>query len=370
MRLNLPAAARLLVLLAALGTWGGLTGDGAVPLEAQAAGASAGTPATLRVDENIRFEPQGVIVARLVAGTPVRVVERAGQWSRVTFTGTVWEASLQRRTGGSFDLIVSAEEGENLRSGASGSILGRLNPGTLLNERGREPGWIHVERTAWIWHASLQMGQVGETPPAAPAIPETPSQPQGGGAQPTPAAPPSGAADAWVRAGPRGAGVVAIPDGDTLALAREGAELRVLGREGNWARVRLEGWVWLPSTAASEGEGAGATDAVLDGVDPRELARDPERYRGRLVRIPLQFISLERAEAIRSDFMEGEPFLLLRSMDGERTFVYAAVPPELQEAARGLQPLERVEVMGRVRSGAAALTGNPVLELVEFRRIR
>jgi hypothetical protein len=328
---------------------------------------AAAQSTALAVDENIRYEPQGVVVARLVAGTRVEVLDRQGPWSRVTFRGTVWEASLQRRDGGSFDHVVAAEEGENLREGPGGRVLGRLNTGTLLNERGREPGWIHVERTAWIWTASL-------------ADPET-AAPQGApatGAARAPVTPPTtarpataaaGAANDWVRAGGRGSPLLASPDGDTLATARGGTELRVTGREGNWARVRVEGWVWLPTTEASGAEGAGS-DVVLEGVSPADLTREPERYRGRLVRLELQFISLERAEAVRTDFLEGEPFLLLRSTDADRGFVYVAVPQDRMDAVEALEPLERVRILGRVRAGAAAFTGNPVLELVEFSRVR
>ncbi len=333
----------------------------------------AGQEATLSVDENIRFEPQGVIVARLVAGTPVRVLERDGAWSRVTFRGTVWEPSLQRRDGGSFDLIVSAQEGENLRDGPGGRVIGRLNSGTLLNETGRDPGWIHVERTAWIWNASLSTaGGVAPAPAPAPPREAPPATRPPAEATPAPAAPATPPGGEWVRAGARGSAVLAAPDGDTLAVARSGSELRITGREGNWARVRVEGWVWMPSTRAADAPaGADAPpDVILRDATVSAMTRDPASFRGRLVSLTLQYISLERAEAVRTDFLEGEPFLLLRSTEADRTFVYVAVPPELLPSVSGLQPLERLQLVGRVRTGAAALTGNPVLELVEFERLR
>ncbi len=322
--------------------------------------------ATLRVDENVRFEPQGIIVARLQAGTPVRIEGVEGPWSRVTFEGVVWERSLQRRDGGSFDLIVSEEEGENLRAEPAGRILGRLNQGTLLNEVSREGGWIRVRRTAWMWSASLSGGGEAPAPTPAPAPTRTPERAT---PAPPPTAPPGDAGQEWIRAGSRGAPLLLAPDGDTVATTRGGAELRVLGREGNWARVRMEGWVWLPGTETTAGT-EGRPDVVLRDVGVGDLSREPERYRGRLVAFQLQFISLERAEAVRTDFLEGEPFLLARSTDPSRSFVYLAVTEENLAEVRRLQPLERIEVVGRVRAGAAALTGNPVLDLVEFRRVR
>jgi len=90
---------------------------------------------------------------------------------------------------------------------------------------------------------------------------------------------------------------------------------------------------------------------------------------GRLVTWELQFVSLEEAEAVRTDFYEGEPFLLTRPVGDESTrFVYVAVPPEALVTSRGLTPLERVTVVGRIRTGASALTGAPILDLVELRR--
>jgi hypothetical protein len=340
--------------------------------------------AVVRVDENVRFEPQGVIVARLQAGTPVRVESRDGPWSRITFEGLVWENSLQLRDGGSFDLIVSAAEGENLRAEPAGAILGRVLSGTLLNEVSRSGGWIRVRRTAWMWSASLQGGEVAATDPApaarapapvvppAPATPPGPTGPRPSTPVPTPPVPTEVPAETpatdWVRAGPRGSAVLAAPDGDTLGVARQGVELRVTGREGNWARVRMEGWVWLPSTGAAEG--GLPSDVILRDVTPAGIARDPERYRGRLVTFTVQHISVERAEVIRTDFLEGEPFLLTRSVEADRTFVYLAIPDELLPDVMRLQPLERLVIVGRVRAGAASLTGNPVLDLVEFRRVR
>jgi len=349
-----------------------------VPVLALAVLLAVGVPAVLeaqgavvRVDENVRSEPQGLIVARLQAGTPIRVESTEGPWSRITFEGLVWENSLQTREGGSFDLIVSAEEGENLRAEPAGRIIGRLNSGTLLNEVSRGGGWIRVRRTAWMWSASITAG-AGTGAAAAPAPAQAPA-PAPTPPAPSPATPAAGtgagAGGDWVRAGDRGAAVLSAPDGDTLIAARPGAELRVMGREGNWARVRVEGWVWLPSTESAAGTG-GRPDVILRDVTPSAIARDPERYRGRLVTVTLQHISLERAESVRTDFRVGESFILARSVDGDRLFVYVAFSEEQLQEVQRLQPLERIEVVGRVRTGAAALTGNPVLDLVEFRRLR
>ncbi|MBW3535199.1 MAG: glycosyltransferase, partial [Gemmatimonadetes bacterium] len=98
-----------------------------------------------------------------------------------------------------------------------------------------------------------------------------------------------------------------------------------------------------------------------------EVVADPDAHRGRLVSWELQFVSSERAETVRTDFYEGEPFLLTRHPDG--AFVYVAVPPDRLGEVEGLIPLERIAVVGRVRVGASDLTGSPILDLVELRRV-
>jgi glycosyltransferase involved in cell wall biosynthesis len=66
----------------------------------------------------------------------------------------------------------------------------------------------------------------------------------------------------------------------------------------------------------------------------------------------------------------GEPFLLARALDQERTFVYVAIPEGRLAEVQALAPLERIRIVGRARSGAAAFTGSPILDLMELARVR
>jgi hypothetical protein len=344
---------------------------------------AAGQWAELRVEENVRAEPNGTIIAQLIPGSRVRVVATEGDWTRVTLEGSVWIGSLQARGFGAYDLVVSEPGGENLRAEPQGRIVGRLGEGTLLEEVSREPGWAHVRRTAWLWTPSLAFqeeapGDLSGREEAARPREDVPAPPTPAPGSPPAAAPPPAAptptpgeapVEEWIRVSPPGQGILAAPEGDTLALALGDADLRVLARDGNWARVRVEGWLWLPGNAAGDGQRP-ADDVVLRDVGPAQISDDPDRYRGRVVELELQFISVERAERIRTDFQEGEPFLLTRGTESGRGFVYVALPADRVPEAERLTPLARLRVVGRVRTGAAALTGSPILDLMDLRILR
>lgn len=295
--------------------------------------------ARVQVAENFRAEPNGTVLGRLRPGVELHLESQEGSWVQATLEEWLWTRSLQVHKEDPYDLVVSADGGENVRSEPSGQILGHMEKGTLLEEVERRPGWIRFRRTGWIWASSVEIVQEQTQPPDS-------------------------ALDRWMRSGRLGTAVLSGPDGDTLAHASPGTELRIVAQEGNWARVRMEGWVWRPEAEEAEPRDT----AVFTNVTPKELADSPERYTGRVVSLSLQFISAERAEKVRTDFYEGEPFLLTRALSGDRSFVYVAVPPDRLGEVQGITPLERINVVGRVRTVAAKLTGNPVLELLDLSR--
>lgn len=327
-------------------------------LAAAGSGVVAQSSATVRTEENFRREPNGVVLAQLNAGTPLAVVDRQDNWLEVEVEGWVWLASLQASDQEELDLVVSASGGENLRRAPSGDILGKLEEGALLEDLGRQPGWAHVRRRGWIWAASVNQSEVaqavasGATPSAQPAPSSTAAA----------ARRPSGVATV----GAGGVPIVTAPDGDTLAQAVPGSDLQIVSRDGNWARVRLEGWIWMPEAE----QGSDSVDETTSVLTPDDLARDPSAYGGRVVSWELQFISRERAEAIRTEFREGEPFLLTRYGGPEGAFVYVAVPPDRADDVQGLVPLERISVTARVRTGASSLTGAPIIDLLSVEKSR
>lgn len=324
-------------------------------------GAVAGqSTARVRTAENVRREPNGEILARMEPGATLAVAGRQDRWLEVDLEGWVWSRSLQTTEQAGFNVVVAEAQGENLRDAPSGTILGRLGRGTFLEEVERRPGWIRVRRRAWIWAPSVV--ELSTPAAAAPAAAGAGGPP----ARPTPTVPGAARSPGAITAAPRGAAILAAPDGDTVARVTGGTDLEVLSREGSWARVRLEGWTWLPQQASQ----ADPPESSSGSLTPQMLAAEPAAHRGRVVSWELQFISLERAERVRTDFFEGEPFLLTRFAGPDGPFVYVALAADRVGELEGLVPLERLQVTGRVRTGASSLTGTPILDLVTLERIR
>jgi len=302
-------------------------------------------------------------------GTELAVIGRDGSWRQVVLSGWIWGPSVSAVQRGGFDLVVSAAGGENLRArpDAGADVDARLLQGFLLQKTGEQGQWVHVRRTAWMWGPSLTGSSAGGSGQgAAPAGGGGSGGSGGAGAPGTgrPAAdstPPAGGGlpdHVVVKGAP--ARLFVSPQGDTLAVARPGADLQVLEHRDGWSRVRLEGWVrssdLLPADSA----------AASSGLTPSDLRANPDQYVGRVVRWSVQFISLEKAEAVRTDFYEGEPFILARSPGPSESFVYLAVPPELLQQVKALRPLQSIQVVARVRTGRSALMGAPVLNLLEI----
>ncbi len=279
----------------------------------------------------------------------------SGSWSEVVLEGWIWTGSVARTSRDGFDLSVSVAGGENFRDAPStqGTIKARLLQGFLLERLGESGRWTHARRTGWVSTSAL--AAVDDAEPARPG----PSASRGAGpAAASPEAP--GAEEERLRVGGAPARLYLSPEGDTVGVVRPGADLAVLAREGAWVRVRLNGWVRAADLLPADSTTHRSTVSAAD------LKSNPDEYRGLQVRWSVQFVSLETAEAVRTDFYEGEPFILARAPDPSDGFVYLAVPPELLSIVEELPPLEMIEILARVRTGRSAIMGAPVLDLLAF----
>lgn len=153
----------------------------------------------------------------------------------------------------------------------------------------------------------------------------------------------------------------ALPDGDTLGAIAPDARVEVVGREGEWARVRVEGWVRVPPGVELE------APEPLRGLTLRALRAEPDRYRGQPVRWRVQFVAVQKADSLRTDLQPGEDYILARDPGGEPGFLYVVVPAGMLPAVRQLVPLQQMEILARVRTGRSPLMGHPILDLEEIR---
>lgn len=315
-------------------------------------------------DENLHAAPGGAIIATLPKDATVQTGELRGDWREVTIEGWIWGASLNPDDRDGHDLVVSAANGENLRAKPNGTRVARMRRGALLKEIERQGAWVHVRRTGWVRAAAV----TAETPAKAAENEREPENAAAPETEPAPTPetrPPvrtTRGGRAWAQSGQTGAHLLGTPAGDTVAAIRPMTSVEVIAQEGNWARVRIEGWVWVPSLAT-----VADTSAILKDVSPAVLMTNPEGFQGRLIEWTIQFIALERAEKIRTDFYEGEPFILARPPDDHTGFVYIAVPPERLAQVQSLSPLQRVTIVARVRTGRSRLMAAPILDLIEFR---
>ena len=283
----------------------------------------------------------------------------SGSWSEVVLQGWIWTGSVVRTSRDGFDLSVSVAGGENFRDAPStqGAVQARLLQGFLLDRLGESGRWTQARRTGWVSTSALAAAAAAADD-AQPARRDPSASQSAGSAGASPEV--RGTEEERLRVSGTPARLYLSPEGDTVGVVRPGADLAVLARDGAWVRVRLNGWLraadLLPADSATQRSTLSAADLRLN----------PDEYRGLQVRWSVQFVSLERAEAVRTDFYEGEPFILARAPDPSDGFVYLAVPPELLSVAEELPPLEMIEILARVRTGRSAIMGAPVLDLLAF----
>lgn len=312
----------------------------------------------------LRAAPGGVALANISAGTAVQTGERRDGWREVTITGWIWSASVKPDSRPGFDLVVSARGGENLRAAPNGDRIARLNYGALLVELERQGSWVRVQRTGWVQDGNIDVqatsGAAGNRAPAGPAAAPQPTPPP---ATQSPATTePATGSDRFARAGQGGTTLLAAPGGDSLATIKPLTALEVVERRGDWVRVRVEGWVSTPTLDRSAD-----SSTVLTGIAPEVLRSNPDAFRGRIVEWKVQFIAYDRAEKIRTDFREGELFILARPPGDQPGFVYLAATEEQLPRIRTITPLQWIDVVARVRTGRSTQMAAPVLELIEIR---
>ncbi len=274
-----------------------------------------------------------------------------GNWREATVEGWIYTPSTSPTRRDGFVLVVTEEEGENLRRSPNGELVGRAREGTLLERVGQKGKWTRVRREGWIPRQAVQKPQASQ-------------KPQGNAAARRPvAAPKPVAALPAVDSGPdpfrtaRETGLSATPDGPAVGTLQTGIPARVIGRNGDWARVRVEGWVREADLQPSEG-------GALPGVTAAEVRATPDRYVGQQLDWRLQIISVQIADELRAEMAPGQPYLLTRGPLPEPGFVYVAIPPGQVDRFRALPPLHEAVLRVAIRAARTRYLATPVAELV------
>ncbi len=194
--------------------------------------------------ENFRREagPTAGLLATINEGTELVGGALQSGWVEVTLEGWIWAQSLRSLTNPDFDYAVNKRSGENLRAEPDGRILARLIDGFWMEELESAGNWVRVTRTGWMWGRSLEsVGGVADrqTPPQAPEV----ARAEVTQSAPLPRGQVSGGTslDRAVTVG-RSA-LRRVPGGDTTGILGADAPVQIVGRSAEWVRVRTEGWI-------------------------------------------------------------------------------------------------------------------------------
>jgi hypothetical protein len=332
----------------------------------------------LQAPTDLHRDPDGAPLVSLPAGAPVEAGKADGDWRQVTVEGWIYRPSTSPTTRDGFDLVVTSDEGENLRRAPNGPIVGRAREGTLLERVGARGKWFRVRRDGWVPRKAVparkapaaarptsradttlaqgrdQQGADRRTggPADSASRGAKPSSPVASTAAPVPSSPGIEGVEVL-----RETGLSRSPDSGAIATLPAGTSARVLGRSGEWVRVQVEGWVREADVKPTEA-------GVLAGISAAEVRASPEKFVGQTLDWRLQVISVQLADELRPEMPPGRPYLLTRGPLPEPGFVYVMIPPERIAEFRALPPLHEMTLRVTLKAARTRYLATPVAELV------
>lgn len=277
--------------------------------------------------------PSGVQLGSILAGAPIVADSTAGNWRHIVLEGWIFTASTRNDRREGFDLSVRVAPTENLRIEPNGTIIGRLAQGALLHRVRTRGGWTLVRREGWVPSRALPENHTV-------AVATGTGRPDTNRVEV--AAPTT---------------FMQQPEGNAAGTLEPGLQAEVLARSGEWARVRVEGWVHQDSLKPVAG-------GALVGVTASEVRANPDRYVGREIDWKLQFVAIQTADELRPEIPAGERYLLTRGPAPEAGFVYVVVNQAELERFSSLQPLQDLTMRVRILASRTKYLPNPVVQMV------
>jgi hypothetical protein len=320
-------------------------------------------------------EPGGLRLGTLVAGASYPTGRSNAGHIETTVEGWIPAGSTNATNRDGFDLTVTAGGGEAVRGTPNGSIIARVQEGTLLSKIGSRGNWVRIRRVGWVARGAL--GAAGSAVAANPPPPPPPPPPPAAAAPsppPATASPPSplpstGAVATDARAGElvsgtttlrKGAELSGSPEGQRIAALEQIVDGLVVERQGDWVKVQVEGWVRATDLAADLTTGPRITGAMV--------RQQPDRFVGQNVTWRIQYLAVQEADDLRPEMPRGTPYVLARGPLPESGFVYLMLSKEQATEFRTRAPLDEVTVEAVIRAGRTRYLPTPVLSLVTVAR--
>ena len=314
----------------------------------------------LETSTDLHRDPDGAPLVSLPAGAPVEAGKADGDWRQVTVEGWIYRPSTSPTERDGFDLVVTSDEGENLRRAPNGPIVGRAREGTLLERVDERGKWFRVRRDGWVPQQAVPARSQTDTTRRHGRA----DRRKGGEADSVAAQVRAPTAAAAAPTGPiegvetlRETGLSRAPDSSAIASLPAGTPARVLGRSGEWVRVQVEGWVRGADVKPAE---AGA----LAGISAAEVRASPDRFVGQTLDWRLQIIAVQIADELRPEMRSGQPYLLTRGPLPEPGFVYVTIPPERVAEFRAMPALHEMTLRVTLKAARTRYLATPVVELV------
>ena len=332
-----------------------------------AAPAAAQEEVEIRAPASLHKEPEGVPLVTLPAGAPVETGRARGGWNEATVEGWIFTSSTEPTRRDGFDLVVTPDDGENLRRTPNGPVVGRVREGTLLERVSQKGRWVRVRRNGWIPRKVIAAPKPAAKAAAGRAATAAEPAPQAQAQQPAPkpggssipaastAAPAREAVERVQTA--RETPLAAAPEGGTLGTLQGGAPARIIARSGDLVKVQVEGWIPADAIAPTDG-------GAMVGVTAAEVRAEPGRFVGRTVEWRLQVIAVKTADELRTEMPPGQPYLLTRGPLPEPGFVYVSVPSARVPDFEALPPLQELVLRVSIRAARTKFLTTPVAELV------